>query len=327
MINRKVAIFTLAFLLVFVTLIPLTAQESSAISPAGQTSLDGRSWLSFTSSEGMRVLTLAPFPEEAERRLEITVAVVSAWSTIRVTELRAESSKGVDDYVLSFSSIISDGRDYSDHVPGGLRLRYDGALMYDFRVRSGDYFVRVSGVLMDEAALISEIVRAVNNPGAFIAERDPSWLALRIHQLDSQIKDLNALLSQAAEHNAAKAREIEALIQLRTSQGEALIEERTAAFTATLEAMAQESAAERSALEANFGNEAEVIRRALAAEMNKGLLGKPKPLNQLVFDHVMTLKSNNSGLDRVAALESAKTAGLKPRSKEIDIIFRVWFGE
>ena len=131
----------------------------------------------------------------------------------------------------------------------------------------------------------------------------------------------------SAEHNAAKAREIEALIQLRTSQGEALIEERTAAFTATLEAMAQESAAERSALEANFGNEAEVIRRALAAEMNKGLLGKPKPLNQLVFDHVMTLKSNNSGLDRVAALESAKTAGLKPRSKEIDIIFRVWFGE
>ncbi|MFH2116017.1 MAG: hypothetical protein ABIJ86_16065 [Spirochaetota bacterium] len=377
MIKHKVVVTALALVLVFGFLSPLLAQETSTLNPTGQSMRDGRAWLTYTGPGGMRILALAPFPEEAGKRLEKTVAVISSWPTIRVTELRAESSKGVDDYVLSFSSIQSEGREYSASVPAGLRLRFDGALMYDFRVRSGDYFVRVRGVLMDEASLIAEIVKAVNDPGGYIAERDPSWLALRLEQLDkftiqlngradqlnnradqqdgradqldSRTTEINKRLTQKTDETAAlldgRTLEFEALLETRTRDGEAFIEARSAEFRSLMEAMAtdidtrleqvqKEATEDReklgasiSANQAQFEKVAEILRLALASEMNKGLFGGPKPLDPAVFDHVMTLKAGNSGTDRVAALESAKAGGLKPKAKEIDIIFRIWFGE
>jgi hypothetical protein len=382
MIKQKNVAITLAISLVLGFFSPLSAQTGSTLSPGGQSTIDGRIWLTFTGPGGMRILALAPFPEEASQRLERTVSVVSSWPTIRVTELRAESSKGVDDYVLAFSSIVYEGREYSANVPGGLRLRFDGALMYDFRVRSGDYFVRVRGVLMDEASLIMEIAKAVQDPGAYIAERDPSWLALRIEQLDkfntqldrrldqldSRTIEVNRRLTQKTDETAAlldaSTRElqslvdtrslegrafIETLVQTRTAEGLALVESRTADFRIRMELMAadfesrlelvqNEAAEDRKRLEATFkasleasqsrsDSVSEGLRVALASEMNKGLFGAPKPLDAGVFDHVMTLKRINPGADRAAALESAKAGGLKPRSKEIDIIFRVWFGQ
>jgi hypothetical protein len=337
MIKTRGAIVALVFMLVSGFLSPLMAQESSALNPAGQATIDGRSWLAFTGPGGMRVLALSPFPADAGRRLERTVAVVSAWPTIRVTEVRAESSKGVDDYMLFFSSIQSGGKDYSANVPGGLRLRYDGALMYDFRVRSGDYFVRVRGILMDEKSLIAEIVKAVNDPGGYIAERDPAWLALQVErldkvnatlerrtdQLDSRTVEINQRLTRKADENAAKAREIEATVETRLAE-----------FDAIIEVLQEEAAEDRRTFEETINSNQALIkslagslRLALASEMNKGLFGGPKPLDPALIDHVVTLKESASGTDREAALESAKAAGLSAKAKQIDIIFRIWFGE
>lgn len=359
MMNHKISGIALAVMLVFGFLLPLPAQVNSTLIPGGQATIDGRAWLTFTGPNGMRILALAPFPEDARQRLEHTVSVVSSWPTIRVTELRAESSKGVDDYVLSFPSIQHQGREYSANVPGGLRLRFDGALMFDFRVRSSDYFVRVRGVLMDEASLIAEIAKAVQDPGAYIAERDPSWLALRIEQLDrsstqmdrridqldSRTVEINRRLTQKTDENAARVMGIEDRINSRIEQVLALVETRSAETRSLVQLMAtdfdtrlgqvQEQAAEDrrtfeatlSANQALFASLAGSLRLALASEMNKGLFGGPKPLDPSVLDHIIDLKAGNSAADRATALESAKAAGLKTKAKEIDIIFRVWFGE
>lgn len=315
MINKNLASCMLAVLLAVVFLSPLQAQSDSTLSQGGQTTIDGRAWQLFTGPGDLRILALSPFPAEARQRLDRTVSVISSWATIKVTELRAESSKGVDDYVLSFSSIQSGGRDYSANVPGGLRLRFDGALMYNFRVRSGDYFVRVRGVLMNEASLIAEIAKAVQDPGGFIAERDPAWLASRIEQLDrsntqldSRTAELNRRLTQKADETAAKFRETE------TRLGQ----------------VQQEAAEDRRRLEEALSakqTSVESLRMALASQMNKGFFGSLKPLDPPVLDHVLALKAGNPSADRTLALQSANAAGLKTKAKEIDIIFRVWFGE
>lgn len=359
MIKHKAAVSILVVLLALSALTPLMAQDASSLNSTGQSTIDGRSWLTYTGPGGMRILALAPFPVDAGKRLERTVAVISAWPTIRVSEVRAESNKGIDDYVLTFAAIQSEGREYSTNVPGGLRLRFDGALMYDFRVRSGDYFVRVRGVLMDETSLIAEIVKAVHDPGGYIAERDPSWLALRVEQLgkfntqlerkadqlDSRTIEINRRLTQKTDETAAKAIEIEALIKTRVMQVEALIaartvelkslmDDRAAEFDSRLEQVRKEAAEDRSKFEASLSanqaqleNMAETLRLVLASEMNKGHFGGPKPLDSAVLDHVVALKATNSGTDRAAALESVKTAGLKAKAKQIDIIFRIWFAE
>jgi hypothetical protein len=337
MINRKYSGLLLAAVLLAWTLSPLFAQAGSTLSPGGQATVDGKSWLTFTGPGGMRILALMPWPDEARERLERTVSVISSWPTIRVSEVRAESSKGVDDYVLSFASIQSGGRDYSANVPGGLRLRFDGALMYDFRVRSGEYFVRVRGVLMNESSLIAEIVKAVENPGVYIAERDPSWLALRIEQLDKsntqidvRTAEINRRLTQKTDETAARMRETEARVLTLSTEIKSRVDTMVADVDTRLGKVQEEAAEDRLRLEeALSANQAsfEALRLALASQMNKGLFGGPKPLEPSVIEHVLALKAGNPGTDRTAALDSAKAAGLKTKAKEIDIIFRIWFGE
>jgi hypothetical protein len=337
MIKQKISGIALAVTLAFGVLSPLPAQTGTTLSPAGQSTIDGRAWLTFTSPDGMRILALAPFPEDARQRLEKTVTVISSWPTIRITELRAESSKGVDDYVLSFPSLQYEGREYSSNVPGGLRLRFDGALMYDFRVRSSDYFVRVRGVLMDEASLLSEIAKAVQDPGAYIAERDPAWLALRIEQLDKfdlqLVRRLDQQDSRTAEINQHFTRKVDegaALIESRTLAMQARMDSLAADLATDLEQRKQEAAQDRNTFTASQSRMealAGTLRLALASEMNRGFFGGPKPLDAAVLDQVLTFKASNASADRAAALEHAKAAELKPKAKEIDIIFKLWFDE
>ncbi|MGD9939095.1 MAG: hypothetical protein AB7T74_04755 [Clostridia bacterium] len=326
MFKTNVVVVALVFVLVSGFLSPLTAQESSTLIPAGQSTIDGRSWLAYTGPGDIRVLALTPFPADAGKRLERTVAVISAWPTIRVTEVRAESGKGVDDYVLFFSSIQSGGKEYSANVPGGLRLRYDGALMYDFRVRSGDYFVRVRGILMDEASLIAEIVKAVNDPGGYIAERDPAWLALQVERLDKVDTTLDRRadrLDSRTDENAAVTMEIKADFEARFTEYNARIEKLQADAAEDRRVFEETLSSNQALLESLAGS----LRLALASEMNKGLFGGPKPLDPAMIDHVVALKTADPGTDRATALESAKAAGLTAKAKQIDIIFRIWFGE
>lgn len=321
-INNKITGIALAGMLVIGFLSPLPAQVNSTLTPGGQSTIDGQAWLTYTGPGDMRILALAPFPEEARQRLEKTVTVISSWPTIRITELRAESNKGIDEYVLSFPSIQYEGRDYAANVPGGLRLRFDGALMYDFRVRSSDYFVRVRGVLMNEASLLSEIAKAVQDPGAYIAERDPSWLALRIEQLDKfniqQARRLDQIDEGAALHEA------------RTSALQTRMDSMKTDFETSLERLKQEAAEDRNTLKASQSRVealAETLRMALASEMNRGFFGGSKPLDAAVLAQVLSFKASNASADRAAALEHAKAAELKPKAKEIDIIFKLWFDE
>ena len=48
MINKKIAGIALAVTLAFGFLSPLSAQTGSTLSPAGQSTIDGRAWLTFT---------------------------------------------------------------------------------------------------------------------------------------------------------------------------------------------------------------------------------------------------------------------------------------
>jgi hypothetical protein len=115
---------------------------------------------------------------------------------------------------------------------------------------------------------------------------------------------------------------------------EAALETRFAEYDATIEQLKKDAAEDRRTFEETLSSNqallqslAGSLRLALASEMNKGIFGGPKPLDQALIDHVVALKESAAGTDRAAALESAKAAGLNAKAKQIDIIFRIWFGE
>lgn len=244
------------------------ASESSAprLSPAGDAKVDGKTWKAFSGPGGLRVLAASPFDDATLPRLERVAEAAASWSALRAVELRAETSgEEGDAYVVLVTQALSGGKDYAPNLPSGIRLRFAGALLYDFRVKSGDYFVRVKGVLVDEASLASEIAKAADDPAAFIAERDPAWAAGRIVELES-----------------------------------------------TIESSAQ-------AIEA--------IRTQLAAEMNRGFFGNPRHVPPAIVEAIRSLKRESPTAPRAEAAAVLKERGIKASAREIDAVYRAWFGE
>lgn len=252
--------------------------ESGSLGAAGETRLDGKTWVTFTTPNGLRVLAASPLPEYALPRLERVTAAVESWTAIRATELRADYSGQADgdDYIVLVSSVRSGQSDYAKNVNSGIRLRFTGALVYDFRVKAADYFVRVRGVLMDDASLAGEIAKAADDPAGYIAERDPAWAAGRIGELEASIT-----------------------VSLETMQG---------------------------LRDASAGS-MENLRKALAAHMNRGLFGPPKPVTTEVIALVHELKKTSAGATRADAAALAKERAIKASAKELDAIFRVWYSE
>lgn len=245
----------------------LVLAQDGQLTPEGEVAIDGKPWVVYSDPGGMRVLVARPIPGYAIERLERVVSFVRAWKVIAPSEIRADFSGGEEggDYVVIVSRVTSASKDYATHIPSGIRLRFSGTLLYDFRVKSGDYFVRVRGVLVDDASLVEEIAMAVDYPAAYIAERDPSWAASRILELEGTIESSRLAIG--------------------------------------------------------------ALRESLAAHMNKGLFGRPRPVSAAMVELVYRLKLEKPDADRAMALVYAKSMGHTTSTKEIDIIFSVWFGE
>jgi len=192
----------LTALLYFIVTTSLLAQTAT-LADRGERTLDGRSWQWYVSGSGMAVYVARPVPSGALARIQTVVAVTESWQQIGISEIRVETGREADEYVIYPSRLEYGGQDYSAAVPAGLRLRFEGVLMYDFRARSGDYFVRVRGVLMGENALLAELAKAVADPLTYVAERDPGWAAARLAdmqtRLDSLESDINASLAATAK--------------------------------------------------------------------------------------------------------------------------------
>ncbi|MBU0934757.1 MAG: hypothetical protein KKC64_04010 [Spirochaetes bacterium] len=204
--NKQGCGLALAILLYFVSGTALFAQ-TTALADRGERSLDGRSWQWYATQSGLTVYVARPVPAGALTRIEQVVAVAESWQQIGISEIRVETGREADEYVIYPSRLEYSGQDYGSAVPAGLRLRYEGVLMYDFRARSGDYFVRVRGVLMGEQALLAELAKAVVDPVTYVAERDPGWAAARLADMQVRLDTLEADLSAtlAASTSITKA--------------------------------------------------------------------------------------------------------------------------
>lgn len=182
------------------------SQAPAGLVRAGSSSADGRVWERFEAPRGLTVL-VAPGDRdaEAEARLAAAAAAIDAWTRIRVAELRAELGPEADSYVAVLGGVELAGFDAPRGLPGGIGLRYEGALFYDFRLRSGAFFVRVRGLYTGERDLLREMAEAAADPARYIAERDPAQAARRLGEAESIMAGLEAAASaQAAATEALR---------------------------------------------------------------------------------------------------------------------------
>ena len=130
--------------------------------------------------------------------------------------------------------LVSGARDLKPFVPSGLSFSIDGdRVEYDFRIKSGAYFLRLAGRLQTEALFLDRLVRAIENPAAYARDNDPDYLARQLAELSESLEaEKTARTASEAKVAALEARTAEQEKALGSVQAAAMAAHAKGAFGA-----------------------------------------------------------------------------------------------
>ncbi len=245
-----------------------------------------RSYLVLTHEDAGELLFAAEGseePAEALKTLDTFLSVLHSFTSLETAELRAQTEpEGIRLSVLP-RRFAAEGLDLLPFIPGGLQFFLKNGVEYDFRVKSGSFFIRLRGVFTSEDDLLSDSLAAIRDPLAYLATRDPQYALRRISELEKRLADNEKSLAALALQLAAEASRAEAQREIRLS----------------------------------------ALEDALMAALNKGLFGGPKPIKPELVAKIIELRAADPSLDRAGMAEKLKAGGMSASSKEIDIVYRV----
>jgi hypothetical protein len=132
-----------------------------------------------------------PDPADLER-LALMAKVVSSWKRIRVQRVRAVAERGTVNAAIAVTSVDAGGADISGTLPSGMQLSVASYVSYDFRMKVGDYFIKIMGPYLSEDALLGLMAAAVADPVKYIREHDEGYLFERYIEVSEHVMELAA---------------------------------------------------------------------------------------------------------------------------------------
>lgn len=93
--------------------------------------------------------------------------------------------------LVSIEGFRYNDQDFLPNLPNGLQFYYTNRLEYDFRVKSGKYFVRINGTYFTEADLCKVIAEAINDPVQYIKTHDEAYIIQKLAELEQETERLN----------------------------------------------------------------------------------------------------------------------------------------
>jgi hypothetical protein len=258
---------------------------------------------------------------------------------------------------------VASGRDLRPFVPSGLSFSAQGEQVdYDFRVKSGSYFLRVQGRFQGEAAFLERVLRAINDPALYARDFDTDYQTRRLGELLELVMELeeSAIRKSSAMDKAVRDLETRlAIAESKAGQSEKRIEanllSQQAGDAAILEAVTQSEAglraefataeggirtelargaaefkayqASRAAAEADMIAARKATEAAVMAALSKGLFGAPKPVEAAAVERIASLKTANQALTPKELLSALKADGIVVTDKQIKAVLAVLFNE
>jgi len=113
---------------------------------------------------------------------------LSSWQSLTLAKVNLSIEEDTLRVLIIPSRFVYQGKDLLPHIPGGLFFATAGeGVTFDFRVKSGDYFIRFQGQLIDEPSLLNHLNAAIDDPAQYIRNNDPTYLSSRIDGLRDQL--------------------------------------------------------------------------------------------------------------------------------------------
>jgi len=172
--------------------------SAAGFSLSGSRDVEGRSFTVLTDATGGEILFAADAEPDDSRiaALRTIAASVRGWKSLQVAQIRALNLPDRLQVIVIPAQFRRDGVDLLPALPAGLQFIYDGGTYYDFKVKSGQFVVRVRGLYIGEDGLAAAALSAFENPAAYGDSTDPAALLRRISDLEARpARDETALMA------------------------------------------------------------------------------------------------------------------------------------
>jgi hypothetical protein len=210
-------------------------------------------------------------------------------------------------------TFASGGRDLKPFVPSGLAFTIAGdRIEYDFRLKTGPYFIRLEGRLQSESVFLERFKRAVDDPAAFARENDPDYISRRIVELQESLENSDEARKTADTESDRRTAALEARITA--------LEESLAALSAALETRLAEADARAAENEKRDSYERKALINAYAK-------ANPKPVPADLVERIRSAKASRPAATSAEIVAALKAQGVSTTEKIVKAVVAVLFGE
>lgn len=150
---------------------------------------------------------IGPLNEARSTALEVIRDRVFELEGLDVRRARVVFDEDRATVIIIPQAYVIEGRDYSDYMPSGMQFVFDEALAFDFRMLSDNLALRINGQFLTEEQFRERIVRAIDNPAAYIESTDPLFLARRLEEQQSLLDSIRATVIRREEALLEEIRE------------------------------------------------------------------------------------------------------------------------
>lgn len=187
---------------------PSSAPQAYGLPLTGTRTEEGRDFLVLTDPSGKELLLNAQTEPDASRMGEILALDKSlrSFAGADFGEVRVVNYADRFQLLALVSRFQAGDANVASALPGGLQFfSSKGGFEYDFRLKGGDYFLRVRGLYVDCDDLSKVIASALADPAAYFASTDPQSALGRINALEARCDKLAADNAKLSADNARLA--------------------------------------------------------------------------------------------------------------------------
>jgi hypothetical protein len=106
---------------------------------------------------------------------------------IKIKELKFQFEEGILQAVLIPSELKYNDKDLTPYLSSGMIFSVENSiLVYNFRIRKDNYFLRINGSFVSEKVLCDKLLEAVSTPQTFVQRRDPDYLLSNLDRLSRE---------------------------------------------------------------------------------------------------------------------------------------------
>ncbi|MFP4362657.1 MAG: hypothetical protein ACLFR1_02180 [Spirochaetia bacterium] len=230
-----------------------------------------------SSGQTFRIASYITITDQMAQNIASAAQRFYNWQYLEIDSMSFVVSEQNIELNIVPESFVYNSADLSEYMPSGMLFYIGNEILYNFRMLANNLFVRMRGQLYNETQLCEKILRAVNNPVAFIQTYDPEYIQTNFSAVYDEITALEQTALALAEE---------------TESGDAVLAESVAELFAQIAELSESLSTLNSSL-SDLTEQFQTLRLSVLSFENRGFFGGINQVDPNVVAQIVQIKQDN----------------------------------